>query len=160
MPGIAINPSGFSGRSGALKKGAARPVDSGPKEGHRRGDAGGCPLPKSPGRDFFVTKLQQSPILPPAVRHDLAAHPRRRNVSLLVFVDGGAPPLQRPKKNQSAVCLPHVAGSRYLRRIHQLRASSAIPKAPESMPCLARMRIKPVSCPGKNVGSASAGTRK
>src|SRR5215831_10933291 len=28
------------------------------------------------------------------------------------------------------------------------------------MPCLARIRIRPVSCPGKNVGSESAGTRK
>jgi hypothetical protein len=28
------------------------------------------------------------------------------------------------------------------------------------MPCFARIRIRPVSCPGKKVGSESAGTRK
>ena len=35
-----------------------------------------------------------------------------------------------------------------------------MPIAPDNMPCLARMRIRPVSCPGKKVGSESAGTRK
>src|SRR5262249_467813 len=48
----------------------------------------------------------------------------------------------------------------YLRPRNQLAASSTTPRPPASMPCLARIRIRPVSCPGKNVGSESAGTRK
>src|SRR5215813_8281336 len=51
-------------------------------------------------------------------------------------------------------------GCPHLRPRNQLATSSTTPIAPDSMPCLARMRIRPVSCPGKNVGSESAGTRK
>jgi hypothetical protein len=42
--------------------------DGGPKEGHRRGDAGGRQSPKEHSRDIFVTKLQQSLALPGAAK--------------------------------------------------------------------------------------------
>ena len=43
---------------------------------------------------------------------------------------------------------------------HHPAAISTTPTAPEASPCLKRMRARPVSWPGKKLGSASAGIRK